>query len=377
MQRRKFLQRAALGAAAVSTFSFCQSAEETQQSDAETTPEAQRNPTDSTRKLGVALLGLGSYSRGQLAPALERTRYCELRGLVTGTPDKVPAWQAQYGVPDANVYSYETLPTIRNNADLDVVYIVVPTGLHARYAIAAAEAGKHVWCEKPMAMTVVECQEIIDACNANGVKLSIGYRMQHEPNTRTLIEYATTKPYGEITGVRAEAGYCCLQNSAWRFDAELGGGALYDMGVYAINALRYATGMEPTEVISARSSTKRPELFTEVDETTEFQLRFPNGLVGYGKTSVGESTNVLRVDCERGWYELSPMQQYTGVGGRTSDGKVFEPIEGKQQTLQMDNDALAILADRPVLVPGAEGLRDIAIVNAIREAARTGRAVML
>ena len=373
MHRRKFLQQAALGAAAVSTFSFCQSAEETQQSDAAATSF----PEKLHPKLGIALLGLGSYSRGQIAPALQRTRHCELRGIVTGTPDKIPVWQQEYGIPDANVYSYDTIGAMRDNADLDVVYVIVPTGLHARYAIAAAEAGKHVWCEKPMAMTVAECQQIIDACEANGVKLSIGYRMQHEPNTRTLIEYAQTKPYGEITGIRAEAGYCCLQNSTWRFDRELGGGALYDMGVYAINALRYATGMEPVEVISARSSTNRPELFTEVDETTEFQLRFPNGLIGYGKTSVGESTNILRVDCEWGWYELSPMQQYNGVGGRTSDGKVFAPIEGKQQTLQMDNDALAILEDRPVLVPGMEGLRDIAIVNAIREAARTGQSVRI
>jgi len=149
--------------------------------------------SSSTKKLGIALLGLGGYSRGQLAPALTMTKYCQLTGIVTGSPDKIPQWQRKYGIKDANVYSYDTLGDIANNDDIDVVYIVVPTGLHAKYAIAAAEAGKHVWCEKPMAMNTKECQAIIDACKKNNVKLSIGYRMLHEPNTQTLISSMESK----------------------------------------------------------------------------------------------------------------------------------------------------------------------------------------
>ncbi|MEX0594012.1 MAG: Gfo/Idh/MocA family oxidoreductase, partial [Balneolaceae bacterium] len=138
-------------------------------------------------KLGVALVGLGNYSRGRLAPGLQLTEHCELRGIVTGTPSKIPQWQEQYGIPDRNVYSYETMHEIANNDEIDIVYSVTPPGLHARDSIAGAEAGKHVWCEKPMTQTVEECQAIVDAARKNHVRLSIGYRMKHEPNTEMII----------------------------------------------------------------------------------------------------------------------------------------------------------------------------------------------
>ncbi|WP_421949183.1 Gfo/Idh/MocA family protein [Phaeodactylibacter xiamenensis] len=325
------------------------------------------------KRLGIALVGLGSYSRGQLAPALQMTEHCYLAGIVTGSPEKVPTWQQRYSIPDKNVYSYDTMHEIADNPDIDVIYIVVPTGLHAEYAIRAANAGKHVWCEKPMAMNVEECQSIIDACNQNGVKLSIGYRMQHEPNTQTVIEYARTKPYGAIQSAEALAGYAGSgQGSGWRFQADMGGGALYDMGVYTINGLRYATGMEPVQVRSASRN-----IPNEVDVTTTFELVFPNGIKGSGKTSVVETINRLRVDCADGWYKLEPMQSYSGVQGVTSDGKRLDKPIKDQQARQMDNDALAILNGTPVLVPGEEGLRDIRIVQAIMEADRTGEVVDL
>ena len=301
-----------------------------------------RSPADrpdrGNKPLGVALLGLGSYATGQLAPALQQTKYCRLTGIVTGSPHKIPAWQRRHGIPDGNVYSYETLPAIADNPDIDVVYIVVPTGLHAKYAIMAAEAGKHVFCEKPMAMTVKECDSIIGACKRNRVRLAIGYRMQHEPNTQTVIEFAKRHPYGPIKRVRALAGYGGKGQSGWRYEQELGGGALYDMGVYSINGLRYATGLEPTRVRSA-SQTRAGE----VDLTTEFELEFPGGIVGYGRTSFREDINLLRVDCKRGWYQLKPMQRYTGVQGRTSDGKQLNKAIDNQQAKQMDDDARAIL----------------------------------
>jgi len=328
-------------------------------------------------KLGVALVGLGSYSTGQLAPALQETGHCYLAGIVTGSPWKIPKWQRQYGIKDQNVYNYENMHTIADNDEIDIVYVVVPTGLHMKYSLIAANAGKHVWCEKPMAMTPQECTRIIDACHKNKVKLSIGYRMQHEPDTQTIIGYAGSKPYGEFTGLEAMAGYNGGGGAGWRFQADMGGGALYDMGVYPINGIRYATGMEPVEVLQAEQSTKRPEIFTEVDETTTFQLRFANGLIANGKTSVGESINHLRVDCENGWYELRPMQSYSGVKGRTSDGKVINEQGRDQQARQMDNDALAIKKDQQVLVPGEEGRRDIRIVRAIMEAAETGSVVKI
>lgn len=328
------------------------------------------------KKLGVALVGLGYYSTDLLAPALQLTQHCELRGIVTGSPKKIPQWQSRYGIPDKNVYNYGNMDQIANNDDIDVVYIVLPTGMHAEYAIKAAETGKHVWCEKPMARTVAECQSIIDACNKNSVKLSIGYRMQHEPNTRIIVSYASSKPYGDIKDLTARAGYYDGRNSHWKQKKSMGGGATYDMGVYCINASRYSIGMEPTSV-TAKASTKRPEIYTEVDETMDFELTFPTGAIAKCRTSFGEGLNELHVNCQNGWYELKPFQAYGGIRGRTSDGLGLNARIPNQQAKQMDNDALAIINDTDVIVPGEEGLADIKVVEAIYNAANSGQSVTI
>ncbi|MDR9457868.1 MAG: Gfo/Idh/MocA family oxidoreductase [Salegentibacter sp.] len=328
-------------------------------------------------KLGVALVGLGNYSSSQLAPALQETRFCELRGIVTGSPQKIPVWQKKYGIKDGNVYNYENMPDIANNEEIDVIYIVLPTGLHAEYAIKAAETGKHVWCEKPMARTAEECKNIINACEKNKVKLSIGYRMQHEANTQKLIKWADTKPFGAIKSLEAEAGYYGSPMNPWKLKKEMGGGAMYDMGVYPLNAARYSTGMEPIAV-SATHSTNRPEIFTEVDETTSFELEFPDGITAKCKTSFGENLNNLEINCENGWYYLRPFQSYSGVKGKASDGTILPPFGKNQQAVQMDDDARAILNKTPVLVPGEDGLRDIVILEKIYEsAAKKGERLML
>ncbi len=329
------------------------------------------------KQIGVCLVGLGNYSTQILAPALQLTKHCKLTGIVTGSPWKIPKWQKRYGIPDTNVYNYDTMHQIANNPNIDVIYIVVPTGLHAKYAINAANAGKHVWCEKPMAKTEAECRAIIDACEKNKVKLTIGYRMQHEPNTRTIIGWANSKPYGKIKTVRAEIGYH-VRNPArtWRLNAELGGGAMYDLGVYALNAARYTTGEEPISV-TAQQITTRPKIFTETDETTHFMLEFPSGAIAHGKTSLGKSLHELYVDCENGWYTLAPFSMYTGVEGKTSDGTLLNTYIESQQALQMDDDARSIINNTAVLVPGEEGIKDIKIVEAIYKAAKSGETISL
>ncbi len=340
-------------------------------------PYADLYPNYTKKQLGVCLVGLGQYSSTVLAPALQFTKHCKLTGIVTGSPYKIPKWQKQYHIPDKNVYSYDTMDQIANNPDIDVIYIVVPTGLHAKYAIEAANAGKHVWCEKPMAKTETECQAIINACSKNKVKLSIGYRMQHEPNTKQVIAWADTKPYGKIKTLRAEIGYN-VRNPAktWRLDSKLGGGTMYDLGVYALNAARYTTGEEPVSV-SATQMTTRPKIFNETDETTHFTLVFPSGAIAHGKTSVGKSMHELYVDCENGWYTLAPFSMYAGVQGKTSDGKLLNTYIKSQQAQQMDDDSLAILNNTPVMVPGEEGMKDIKIVEAIYKSAKNGQLIRL
>ena len=322
------------------------------------------------KKLGVALVGLGYYSTDLLAPALQQTEHCYLAGIVTGTPSKAEEWQKKHNIPDKNVYNYDNIGEVANNPDIDVVYIVLPPSMHAEYAIKAANAGKHVWCEKPMAMTVRECQDMIDACKKNKVKLAIGYRLQHEPNTRKIMTFAKELPYGKIQTVTAEAGYFDPRKDHWKQKKELGGGAMYDMGVYPLNAARYSTGMEPVAV-TAKASTTRPEIYTEVEETMEFELEFPGGITASCITSFGKSMNTLQVNCDKGWYKLEPFQGYSGIKGVTSDGKQLNATIPNQQAKQMDDDALAIINNKPMLVPGEEGLKDIRVVEAVYRSVET------
>ena len=328
------------------------------------------------RKVGVALVGLGYYSTDVLAPALRQTEHCYLAGIVTGTPAKAEKWKQQYKIPDKNIYDYENFSSLANNPEIDVVYIVLPPSMHAEFSIKGAEAGKHVWCEKPMAMTAAECQQMIDAANRNKVQLTVGYRMQHEPNTQAIMRIAREKPYGKLKDLSAAAGYREGRTNHWKQKKAMGGGAMYDMGVYPLNAARYSSGMEPIAVV-ARASTTRPEIYTEVEETMEFDLDFPGGASAKCVTSFGRGMNDLNVNFQNGWYKLSPFQAYSGISGETSDGKKFNERIPNQQAKQMDDDALAIVNKKKPLVPGEEGMKDIRIVEAIYQSVREKKKISL
>lgn len=326
--------------------------------------------------LGVALVGLGYYSTDLLAPALQVTKHCHLAGIVTGTPSKALQWKKQYGIADKNVYNYQNFDSLASNSDIDVVYVVLPPSMHAEFSIRAANAGKHVWCEKPMALTEKECQNMIDACNKNGVKLSIGYRVHHEPNTQRIIRFRKEETYGKVVRVEAEAGYFDPRTDHWKQKKKMGGGAMYDMGVYPLNAARYSTGLEPVAV-TARQSTTRPEIYKEVDETMNFDLEFPGGVTASCATSLGKNMNNLMVHCTRGWYQLSPFQSYNANKGITSDGTVLNATIPNQQARQMDDDSLAIINKTAVIAPGEEGLKDIRVVEAIYRSAALGKRVTI
>ncbi len=327
-------------------------------------------------KLGVALVGLGYYSTDLLAPALRLTQNCELKGIVSGTPSKIERWKQEHKLNDKNIYNYQSFDQIADNPDIDVVYVVLPPSMHAEYVIRAAKAGKHVWCEKPMAMTVTECQDMIDACNRNKVKLSIGYRMHHEANTQKVIQFRKQMKYGKVVSADAAAGYFDGRTNHWKQIKKLGGGSMYDMGVYPLNAIRYSVGLEPIAV-TAKQSTTRPEIYTEVDETMEFDLEFPGGAAAHGKTSFGMSMNDLAVKCEKGGWSLSPFQAYSGVQGKTSDGIILGASPLNQQAKQMDDDALSIKNNTNVLVPGEEGLKDIRVVEAIYRSVKANSRVTI
>ena len=322
-------------------------------------------------KLGVALIGLGYYSTDLLAPALQKTKHCYLAGIVTGTPSKAETWKSKYNIPDKNIYNYQTFDKIADNPDIDVVYIVLPPSMHKEYVIRGANAGKHVWCEKPMAITEAECQEMIDACKKNKQSLAIGYRLHHEPNTQAYRKIINQQLLGKVKSVKCGAGYYDSRTNHWKQNKAMGGGVLYDMGVYSIQGARLGTGMEPVAVFDAKTSTTRPDVYKNgLDETAVAKLEFPGGVIADIKTSFGENVNFMDVDCEKGTIKLSPYSGYTGARGNSPLGVIdFDYEVPMQQAMQMDDDALSIKQGKPMLVPGEEGLRDIKIVEAIYKSA--------
>lgn len=334
------------------------------------------NTNGQRRKLGVALVGLGSYSTNQLAPALQQTKSCRLTGIVTGSPEKIPVWQRQYGIPDKNVYNYDNFDTIKDNPDIDIIYIVLPNGLHAEYTVRAAQAGKHVICEKPMAVSVSECEEMIEACRKADKKLSIGYRLHFEPYNKEMMRLGQNQVYGKVEFVKGKNGMI-VPEGTWRTDKELaGGGPLMDLGIYCVQAAIYTSGKKPVAITAHEGEKTQPEKFSEVEQSIHWRMEFPDGLVANCDSSYSERMDLLRADAEKGWFELSPAYTYTGKQGRTSDGpmnfsQVFE------QVYQMDDFADCIINNRQSPVPGEMGLRDVKILMAIYEAARTGKRVEL
>lgn len=329
----------------------------------------------STRKLGIALVGLGKYSEGELAPALEKTTNCRLAGIVTGTPEKAETWKKKYNIPDKNIYDYKTFDQIADNPDIDIVYVVLPNSMHAEYTIRAAKAGKHVICEKPMAMNPEECQQMIDVCKKANRQLSIGYRLHFEPHNREMMRLGQKEVYGKVNQVIAENAQKQDESSPWRLGRGVGGGGpLRDVGIYCLQGAIYTKGQIPIAVTAKYHPVTDPEKFSKIEEGMDFQLYFADGTVANCKTSFNDKYNKLRADAAKGWFELSPAYAYDGLEGKTSQGNM-EIENVPQQARQMDAFADCILNNKPTTVPGEMGKRDVQLIQAIFEAAKSGKKV--
>jgi predicted dehydrogenase len=373
--RRDFLRRASLvfGASAVGLPAIARSLA----SFSETQPfgDASLEGLQSGRKLGVALVGLGKYSEGQLGPALEKTQLCRLAGIVTGTPEKAEKWKKKYNIPDKNVYDYTTFDRIADNPDIDIVYVVLPNTMHAEYSIRAAKAGKHVICEKPMAMTSTECQQMIDASKKANKKLSIGYRLHFEPHHHEMMRLGQQEVYGKVNRIAAENAQKQENDTPWRLGHGIGGGGpLRDVGIYCLQGAIYTKGKVPVSVTASFHKVTDPEKFKRVEEGVDFQLQFEDGTVADCRTSYNDKYNKLRAEAARGWFGLEPAYEYSGLKGETSQGKM--DIENvPQQTRQMDAFADCILNNKETTVPGEMGKRDVQLIEAIFRAAKTGNKV--
>jgi predicted dehydrogenase len=331
----------------------------------------------SGKKLGFALCGLGNLSAQQIAPALRKTHNCRLTGIITDTPAKAASWKSRYNIPDRNSYTYDTMHRMADNPDIDVVYIVTPNALHLENALAAAKAGKHVFCEKPMEISVERCRKMIDALKAANRMLGIAYRCQFDPYHLECIRLARDKEFGSLKVIDAYFGFN-IEPSAWRLKRALsGGGPLMDVGIYALQATRYLTGEEPVWV-SGLTTQGDPARFSEVEESVLWQAKFPGGTVTHCGASYNAAPNgYFRAIAEHGSFGLDPAFNYGGLRGMRSDGKPLEFPPTDQFALEMDDFAQCILEGKPSKVSGEEGLRDVRIMMAIYESARAGKPVEL
>lgn len=329
--------------------------------------------------LKVAIMGLGSYGT-RVAEAMRDCKAAKLTGVISGTPSKIADWQKKYNIPAANCYNYDNFDKIKDNKDIDAVYIITPNGLHKDQAIRVARAGKHVISEKPMALNAQQGQEMVDACRKANVKLLVGYRMHFEPNTLEIIRMRKAGELGQVLFFQGLSGFRIGDPNQWRLNKELaGGGAMMDIGIYSVNGARYMIGEEPIWV-TAQEVKNDPVKFKEgVDETITFQMGFPGGAVASCLSTY--SLNYLDrffLDGTKGFAELQPATGYGPIKGRTSKGELDFPHK-THQTVQMDEMSGIILQNKKPIVPvdGEEGVRDLRIIDAIYEAVKTGRKVEL
>lgn len=386
MTRRSFLSASAAAMASVSFGATHVHAAGADQP-VSATSEAQGGdvlvPASPGPKIGVAVVGLGKFAVGQILPAFAHSHGARPTALVSGDAQKAKAVAAHYGIDPKNLYSYHNYDALVDNPSVDAVFIVLPNALHAEYSVRAAQAGKHVLCEKPMATTVEDCERMIEASRAAKRKLMIAYRVRHEPYNQTMIAWSREKKYGPVQLIVSDTVMDVGGAQQWRLDPALsGGGSLVDIGIYSLNATRYLTGEEPIEINAMQHSNSGDPRFAKVEESILFQLRFPSGAMANCSSSYGVSTvNRYRVIGTKGWYGLDPATSYTDLQlYHSADGKGVQQLRLPQVNhvaAEMDHLAKCIRDNVTPLTPGEEGLRDVRLMQAIYRAAAGRETVRL
>jgi predicted dehydrogenase len=250
--------------------------------------------------------------------------------------------------------------------------------MHAEYTIRGLEAKKHVLCEKPMAVTVKESEEMIAAAKKAERKLMIAYRLRYEPLNMKVIEMCQKQEFGKIQTISA-SNCQVVQAPNIRLSKKLGGGPLGDIGVYCINAARYITREEPEEVTAWSYQPKDIPRFREVPASVGFTLRFPSGAIATCDCSFNAAeSRKYRVHCSDGFIDMDPAFSYRNLELRTFDGKrtaEFQLPPKNHFASEMEHFSHCILEDQAPRTPGEEGLADMRVMAAIEKAAETGRAV--
>jgi predicted dehydrogenase len=328
----------------------------------------------SARTTGYAVIGLGRIA-AHFMPGTRVTTNSKITALVSGHRDKALRIAADYGVPESSIYNYHNFDSIASNKSVDAVYVALPNSMHAEYTIRAAKAGKHVLCEKPMAISVAECEAMIAACKAAGVKLMIAYRCHYEPTNLRAIELIRSGAIGEVQAIESSYGFN-IQPGEWRTDKKMaGGGPLFDVGIYSLNATRYLTGEEPEKFAAFASVIDHDGRFTTVEENLGWTMRFPSGIVASCNTTYGaQMSGYFKVHGSKGWIEASPAFDYEGLHLRAKEGQTFldEPNAARDPSqFQAEAEHFSHCVQNGVepKTPGEEGLRDMRSIAEIYSAA--------
>ena len=332
------------------------------------------------KRVGFALIGLGRLSVQQLIPAFRVCKRAKLTALVSGDTAKAQRLAQENAVKPEAVYDYKNFDRIRENKDVQAVWIVLPNSMHGEFTIRAARARKHVLCEKPMEVSVAKCQQMIDACKKADVKLMIGYRIQYEPMNRAMQRLVREQAFGPAKFIDASFSMK-LATPEWRVSKALSGsGAVGDIGIYCLNTIRFLLGEEPIEIHAQSFRPADNPLFKEVDATTTWQMRFPSGVLANCMCSFDAGgTAMYRVVGDRGTFGMDPAFPYRGLkmSGKPEQPPLPQIVETDHFANELDHMADCVLQNRQPYTPGEEGLQDMRIIEAVLESAKTGRSVKL
>src|SRR5690242_16649745 len=327
------------------------------------------------KPVGYAAVGLGTISEIFMR-ACANSQTAKITALVTGHPEtKGVKYSAMYGIPKSSIYTYETFDRIRANADVDAIYVGLPNSMHREYTIRGAQAGKHVLCEKPMAISSHECRNMIDACRQAKVKLMIGYRVQFEPMWNQAIGIIQSGRIGQLESFHG--GFFGQQPAgAWRLTKALGGGgALLDLGIYPLNAIRHIAGEEPTNFNAVTATRERSGRFSEVEQSLEWTMKLPSGIIASCGCSYGQrGPSILTINGDSGYLVMEPAFNYEGVRLRGEvGGKQIELASTEKHPYQFkieaEHFADCVRNNKEPATPGEEGLKDMLAMEAIYQVA--------
>jgi glucose-fructose oxidoreductase len=325
--------------------------------------------------LRYAVVGLGHIAQVAVLPAFGNARRnSRLAALVSSDPLKLAELGRKYGVE--RLHSYEQYDALLASGDIDAVYIALPNSLHCDYAVRAARAGVHVLCEKPMAVTEEECERMAGAANAAGVKLMVAYRLHFERANLEAAEIARSGRLGELRAFSSTFTMHVVPDNI-RANSSLGGGVLYDIGVYCINAARTLFRDEPIEARAVAAGA-----VGDVEESVGGVLTFPNDRVAVFNCSFGAAkVSQYRLVGTKGDLDLNPAYEYAGalryklsVDGETHERRFAKRDQFAPELLYFSD---CVLQGRDPEPSADEGLADVRVISALYESAHGGRAVAL